>query len=52
MARAIACVNAMKGIPDPAAFVASHAELLAACKKAREALDRHGLLWLGTTEGG
>lgn len=29
-ARTAACVNALAGIPDPAAFVASHAELVAA----------------------
>ncbi len=31
--RAVACVNAMAGIPDPAALVESHAELLTWAKE-------------------
>jgi hypothetical protein len=31
-ARAVACVNAMAGIPDPDAFVKAHSELVKAAK--------------------
>jgi len=31
--RIVACVNALAGVPDPAAFVKSHAELLESARK-------------------
>lgn len=37
-ARAVACVEAMKGIHDPAAFVRSHAELVFALNRAHSTM--------------
>lgn len=41
--RIVACVNAMAGVSDPAALVASHAELVRACERAADSSNQQAV---------
>jgi hypothetical protein len=48
--RAVACVNALAGIPDPAAYVARTKKLVEHCKANKFRIDDRILSWLANPE--